>query len=693
MSHSNIPSHDNSLTASQIGTRVWSYANLLRDDGLSYMAYVEQITFLLFLKMADELTHPPYNRKNSIPQGRDENNEPFDCDWQSLLKLDGGELYAHFRRVLNALGKQSGLLGTIFKEAECKIKDPAKLRRLIVDLINRQNWLSLDLDVKGVIYEELLSRSAAESTGGAGQYFTPRPIIQAIVDVMRPSQDDTIIDPAAGTGGFLTMAYELVLDQYSKEMSREDKQRIKESLVTAQELVPETARLCAMNLYLHGVTGGKDESATPVISGKSSLDSEPTTLYSMVLTNPPFGKKQSLKTVTEDGDLDREEDVVIRQDFWASTANKQLNFLQHIFTLLKVEGRAAVVVPDNVLFEGGPGQKIRDHLMKQCAVHTLLRLPTGIFYRPGVKANILFFDRKPPQAKPWTDKLWVYDLRTNKHFTLKQNPIRRSDFDEFVNLYKPGARHRRKATWSEDNLDGRWRCYEYSELVKRDKLSLDLFWIKDESLEDSSSLPDPEVLAAEIVEDLQDALEQFAGIAAALAQTGYPDLSQASAVDAKAIRRRPPGRRSDMNDAQCAAALAIIEQAGSLSTAEFRDAMNLTTHPDLCRKLLTGKRWDTAINNAQHSAPAELFNDLGDLIRCRDSLAEQSALIVDIADVRQQTIVPGNQLDAIKSGLPDGVDEMARCALAALDKLRSVRANQEQESDASIEVEQELRVG
>ena len=429
-----------SQTASQIGTRVWSYAGVLKDDGLSYMAYVEQLTFLLFLKMADELTKPPHNQPSRIPKGKD--------------------------RKGNA-----------------------------------------------VSYEELLSRSAAESTGGAGQYFTPRPIIQAIVDVMQPTPEETIIDPAAGTGGFLTMAYQYVLETHDKTMDKDEKRRAKEQLVTGQELVPETARLCAMNLFLHGI-GGLDTS--PVISGKSSLDTQPTKQYSMVLTNPPFGKKQSLKTVTEEGDLDSEDEVVVRQDFWTSTANKQLNFVQHIFNLLKVGGRAAVVVPDNVLFEGGPGQKIRHQLLQQCDVHTLLRLPTGIFYKPGVKANVLFFDRKPPQEKAWTTKLWVYDFRTNKHFTPKQNTLRRSEFEEFIALYKPGAIHKRKATWAEDKPDGRWRCFTYDELIKRDKLSLDLFWIKDESVEDSSTLPAPDVLAQEIVDDLQDALEQFTSIASAL---------------------------------------------------------------------------------------------------------------------------------------------------------------------------------
>jgi type I restriction enzyme M protein len=504
-----------SQTASQIGTRVWSYAGVLKDDGLSYMAYVEQLTFLLFLKMADEQTKPPYNQPNRIPAGKDKKANAVAYDWGSLVSKDGAELYQHYRDVLEFLSTRPGLLGTIFKEAECKIKDPAKLRRLIVDLIDRERWLSIDLDVKGVIYEELLSRSAAESSGGAGQYFTPRPIIKAIVDCMRPTPDETIMDPAAGTGGFLTVAYQHVLD--SHKMDRDQLRTLRERLVTGQELVPETARLCAMNLYLHGI-GAADSS--PVISGKSSLDTPPAKQYSMVLTNPPFGKKQSLKTVNEEGDLDSEDEVVVRQDFWVSTSNKQLNFVQHIFNLLKVGGRTAVVVPDNVLFEGGPGQKIRQQLFQQCDVHTLLRLPTGVFYKPGVKANVLFFDRKPPQEEPWTTRLWVYDLRTNRHFTQKQNAIKRSDFDEFVALFHPGAIRKRKATWSAEKPDGRWRSFDFDELSKRDKLSLDLFWIKDESVEDSSTLPDPDVLAQEIVEDLQDALELFTSIAGALKTRG-----------------------------------------------------------------------------------------------------------------------------------------------------------------------------
>jgi type I restriction enzyme M protein len=232
-----------------------------------------------------------------------------------------------------------------------------------------------------------------------------------------------------------------------------------------------------------------------------------------VLTNPPFGKKSSITVVGEDGDSRAEALTYFRTDFWATTSNKQLNFLQHVRTLLKPNGRAAIVVPDNVLFEGGAGETVRKKLLHECDVHTLLRLPTGIFYAQGVKANVLFFDRKPASEVPWTKTLWIYDFRTNQNFTLKTNPLKREDLDDFVACYHPENRHERSATWSEENPDGRWRAFSYDELIQRDKVSLDIFWLRDESLEDSASLPDPDVLAAEIAEDLRAALEQFALIA------------------------------------------------------------------------------------------------------------------------------------------------------------------------------------
>jgi type I restriction enzyme M protein len=253
------------------------------------------------------------------------------------------------------------------------------------------------------------------------------------------------------------------------------------------------------------------------------LAADPGDRFQMVLTNPPFGKKSSVTYVTDEGEVRRESPMVVRDDFWTSTSNKQLNFVQHVKTLLAMHGRAAVVVPDNVLFEGGAGEVVRRKLLHECDVHTLLRLPTGVFYAQGVKANVLFFDRKPASATPWTETLWIYDLRTNTHFTLKQNPLTRADLDEFVACYRPENRHQRTPTWSEEAAqgagpEGRWRAFSYEELMARDKVNLDIFWLRDESLEDKANLPDPDVLAAEIVEDLEAALEQFREIAEDLAE-------------------------------------------------------------------------------------------------------------------------------------------------------------------------------
>ena len=491
----------------KIVNKAWGFAHVLRDDGLSYMAYTEQITFLLFLKMAHEQTQPPWNRASIVPEG---------LDWPSLLSLDGEELETHYRHILAELPKQGGMLGEIFKKARQEIQNPATLKRLIVDLIDPEDWMSMQADVKGDIYEGLLAKSAQESPKGAGQYFTPRPLIKAIVDVMQPQPDDTVCDPACGTGGFLLAAQDYVVQHHGKDLDPDQKKHLREGFVHGWELVPATARLCIMNLYLHGL----DADPCPVRSGVDSLANDPSERFSMVLTNPPFGRKSSVQIVNEEGDLESESQAYERQDFWTSTKNKQLNFLQHVKTLLKLHGKCAIVVPDNVLFEGGAGETVRKNLLQQYDVHTLLRLPTGLFYAQGVKANVLFFDAKPAQEKAWTEKLWVYDLRTNMHFTLKQNPLKRSHLDEFVECYKPDARHEREDTWTEDKVDVRWRAFSYEELTKRDKLNLDIFWLKDESLEDSENLPEPDVLAAEIVEDLQAALEAFQAISEELEAGG-----------------------------------------------------------------------------------------------------------------------------------------------------------------------------
>lgn len=483
----------------QIVNRAWSFAHVLRDDGLSYMGYTEQITFLLFLKMADEQAKLPGAKTSFVPKG---------YGWAELVGKDGEALETQYRTTLEHLSRQPGMLGEIFKKARPDIQNPATLKRLIVDLIEPQDWLALEADVKGDIYEGLLAKSAAESPKGAGQYFTPRELIKAIVDAMQPIPEDTVCDPACGTGGFLLAAHAYVTKRHGSRLDPDQKKHLRTAFVHGTELVPATARLALMNLLLHGV----DADPCPVVSGVDSLAAAPSEKYSMVLTNPPFGKKSSFSIVNEEGELEKEDAAYERQDFWTTTKNKQLNFLQHIKSLLSVNGRCAVVVPDNVLFEGGAGETVRRQLLKQFDVHTLLRLPTGIFYAQGVKANVLFFDAKPAQEAPWTSRLWVYDLRTNMHFTLKTNPLKRADLDEFVACFNPENRHERK----ESGPERRWRSFAYEELLKRDKLNLDIFWLRDKSLEDSENLPEPDVLAQEIADDLQTALEQFAAIAAEL---------------------------------------------------------------------------------------------------------------------------------------------------------------------------------
>ena len=476
--------------------RLWTYCNVLRDDGLSYGDYLEQLTYLLFLKMADEQTKPPFSRAAIVPAG---------LDWESLLARDGDELEVHYRHVLTELGRRQGMIGVVFRKAQNRIQDPAKLRRLIVDLIDREQWISLDVDIKGDAYEGLLERNAEDVKSGAGQYFTPRALIRAIVEVMLPEPGMRIADPACGTGGFLLAAHEWIARQ-NPLLDRDQKEHLRFHALHGNEIVDNTARLCVMNLLLHGIG---DENADSPISVEDALKGDPGERYEMVLTNPPFGRKSSVTVVNAEGGAEREDLVILRDDFWSSTSNKQLNFVQHVKTLLAIGGRAAVVVPDNVLFEGGAGETVRRKLLEECDVHTLLHLPTGIFYAQGVKANVLFFDRKPAAEAPWTRELWVYDLRTNMRFTLKQNPLRAEHLVEFVSAFCADDRSARRES-------DRFHRFGYDELLARDKLSLDLIWLRDASLEDLDHLPPPDVIAREIVEDLEAALTEFSAIAASL---------------------------------------------------------------------------------------------------------------------------------------------------------------------------------
>ena len=477
--------------------KLWSYCNVLRDDGVGVIEYTEQLTYLLFLKMAHERANRRLNPQQIVPP---------EYSWQKLLDAEGTELEVTYTKILVGLAHQPGTLGTIFRKAQNRIQDPAKLKRLIVDLIDQENWSASGTDLKGDAYEELLSKGASDKGSGAGQYFTPRELIRAIVDVIDPRPTDTVVDPACGTGGFLLVAHEHA-SRDAASLTPTERDHLRDEFVSGYELVDGTARLAAMNLLLHGIGTPNGDS---LIDVRDSLIADPGQRWSVVLSNPPFGRKSSLTMVGADGRAVREDRDIERQDFVATTSNKQLNFLQHIMTVLDINGRAAVVLPDNVLFEGGAGETLRRKLLADFDLHTMIRLPTGIWYAPGVKANVLFFDKKPAAEQPWTQKLWVYDFRTNMHFTLKQNPLRRADLDDFVTSYLSG-KDRAERVESE-----RWASFSYDELIVRDKANLDITWLRDESLEDADNLPAPEIIAREIVEDLTAALIEFEVVAAAL---------------------------------------------------------------------------------------------------------------------------------------------------------------------------------
>lgn len=470
--------------------KVWNYCHTLRDDGVSYGDYLEQLTFLLFLKMADEYSRPPYSREIEIPKK---------YNWESLRKKTGAELEAHYSQALRELGKQPGMLGQIFTKAQNKIQDPAKLHKLLT-MIDGEKWVMLGVDVKGDIYEGLLQKNAEDTKSGAGQYFTPRALIRAMVEVMQPEPKRSIADPACGTGGFFLGAYDFLTQHY--KLDKAQKKALKYETFAGWEIVPGTARLCLMNLFLHNIGDMNDE---PPITRSDSLLSAPSDRYDYVLTNPPFGKKSSITVTNEDGTQSKESLTYNRQDFWTTTSNKQLNFIQHVRSMLKIDGRAAVVVPDNVLFEGGSGETVRKRLLAMTDLHTILRLPTGIFYAQGVKANVIFFDNKPAAKKPWTKEVWIYDLRTNMHFTLKTRQLQYEDLADFITAYNTDNRHKRKES-------ERFRKFTYDEIAARDKTNLDIIWLKDDSLGDLDNLPEPDVIAAEIVENLEAALESFKSI-------------------------------------------------------------------------------------------------------------------------------------------------------------------------------------
>ena len=489
--------------ASAIIDKVWGLCTVLRDDGVSYGDYLEQLTYLIFIKMADEYSKPPFNRNLGIPDM---------YSWAKLALLAGAELEEQYNETLKKLGEVTGTLGKIFTKAQNRISNPAYLRRVIT-MIGAENWVSMSSDVKGDIYEGLLEKNAADIKSGAGQYFTPRVLIKAMVECLRPQPGKTIVDPAAGTGGFILAAYDFLADPSRFSLDRDQREFLKNNTFRGWELVPNTYRLCLMNLFLHNIG---DIDGEPPITRNDSLLADPGERFDYVLTNPPFGKKSSMTFTNDEGEQETEDLEYNRQDFWATGSNKQLNFVQHINTILKPTGKAAVVVPDNVLFEGGAGEIVRQKLLETTDLHTILRLPTGIFYKQGVKANVIFFDKCAASPDVQTKEVWIYDFRTNVHFTLKQNPLRFSDLQDFINCYNPENRHQRLETYSAENPDGRFRRFVYTQIKERDKTSLDIFWIKDKSLGDLDNLPDPDVLAEEIIDNLETAMESFRAIMAEL---------------------------------------------------------------------------------------------------------------------------------------------------------------------------------
>lgn len=480
---------------SAIISKVWSMCNPLRDAGVSYGDYLEQLTYLIFLKMDDEFSKPPFKRASGIPEG---------FRWQDIKNLKGSELEEKYKDILEKLSGQSGIIGKIFSKATNKINNATILFK-VVQMIDKENWSAMSSDVKGEIYEGLLQKNAEDIKSGAGQYFTPRPVIRAMVKCLHPEPNKTIADPCCGSGGFFLAAHDYISKNYN--LDKDQKLFLKNETFYGNELVATTFKMCLMNLYLHNI-GDIYSDKIPVQQGDSLLQL-PSWRVDYVLTNPPFGKKSSISFTNEDGEEEEEDLVYNRSDFWATSSNKQLNFVQHINSILNNSGKAAVVVPDNVLFEGGAGEVVRSKLLRTTDFHTILRLPTGIFYKPGVKANVIFFDKKLASDKIQTKEIWIYDFRTNIHFTLKQNPLTDEALDDFIKCYNPTNRYERKETWSEKNPEGRWRKFSYDEIAKRDKQSLDIFWLKDKSLTDLDNLPKPEILASEIIENLQSALDSF----------------------------------------------------------------------------------------------------------------------------------------------------------------------------------------
>ena len=446
--------------------KVWNMATVLAGQGVGFTDYITQLTYLLFLKM-DEENVELFDEKSAIPDG---------CKWNSLRELDGMDLLDHYEEILKRLSQEEGLIGTIYTKAVNKIEQPVYLKKVIT-MIDGEDWLGMDVDVKGAIYEGILEKNGQDKKSGAGQYFTPRPLIKAMVDCIRPKIGETVCDPACGTGGFLLAAYDFMKPQSQDKAKRDF---LRDKALHGSDNTPLVVTLASMNLYLHGV--GTERS--PIVC-EDSLEKESAINPDVILANPPFGTRAA-----GSGEINR-------HDFYIDTKNNQLNFLQHMMLMLRQGGRAAVVLPDNVLFEGS-GEPIRRRLLTDFNLHTILRLPTGIFYA-GVKANVLFFTKGEP-----TKETWYYDYRTDVKHTLATNPMQRHHLDDFVACYNAGDLSARKETYDpETNPNGRWRKYDVAELFGRDKTSLDITWIRQgNDMED--------VTLAELMADIKEKSDNIA---------------------------------------------------------------------------------------------------------------------------------------------------------------------------------------
>lgn len=421
--------------------KVKDIANVLAAAGVGFTDYITQLTYLLFLKMDDE--RETIGLGSSLPEG---------CKWKELVELSGEDLVEKYEEILDELAKEDGLIGTIFTKASNKIDRPVLLAK-VIEMLSSENWYMMDGDIKGAIYEKILEDNGQDKKSGAGQYFTPRALIKAIVDVVDPQIGETVADPACGTGGFLLHAFEHMKTQ-SKDIAKQN--FLRNNAFYGADNTPLVVTLASMNLYLHDIGTSK----SPIVCQDSLIDKSDK-MFNVILANPPFG-------VRPQGSVE----VYANRPEFVKTSDNQVNFLQHIMSIVKSEGRVGIVLPDNVLTDGGATAKVREKLLKEFNLHTILRLPTGIFYANGVKTNVLFFKKGEP-----TEDIWVYDYRTGVKHTLATKPMTREDLDDFVSCYCTGHMQDRVETYSKENSNGRWRKFTKEEVYSRDLLKLDFKWM------------------------------------------------------------------------------------------------------------------------------------------------------------------------------------------------------------------------